>query len=251
MAEVPVSMVHRVARILRAFEAGPPHLSLAEISELTQLPKSSTFRILQQLVESELIERHDGKFRLGLNLFELGTLVQHRDAIVTLARPYLQGLCVAGRYAAHLAILDEGEIVYLDKVGGKFAGGLPSRVGGRFVAHHTAVGKAMLADSNEEFLEEYFDERLDGGQSVIGRRLKEELKIIRNRGFAVEYGEAIPGVACVGAPITHRGTTVAAISITGPTKHLEVGRVKGSVQFAAASISRGLHPRYEALRPAG
>lgn len=171
--------------------------------------------------------------------------------MVTLARPYLQGLCVAGRFAAHLAILDEGEVVYLDKVGGKFAGGLPSRVGGRFLAHHTAVGKAMLANSNESFMAQYFEERMGSERPEISRRLREELRIIRQRGFAVEHGEAIPGVSCVGAPIMHRGTTVAAISITGPTEHLEVSRVKGSVQFAATSISRGLHPRYEALRPAG
>src|SRR5690625_838062 len=131
MSKLPVSMVHRVALILRAFEAGPPHLTLAEISELTHLPKTSAFRILRQLVEAELLERCDGKFRLGLGLFELGSLVQHRDAIVTIARPYLQGLCVAGRFAAHLAILDAGEVVYLDKAGGSFAGGLPSRVRGR------------------------------------------------------------------------------------------------------------------------
>src|SRR5690625_4167118 len=197
-------MVDRIAKILRAFEMGPPRLSLAAISELTGIPKTSTYRILQQLVKTELIERHEGQFRLGLSLFELGSLVQHRDALVTVARPYLQRLCAGGRFAAHLAILDGIEVVYLDKTGGRFAGDLPSRVGGRFSAHQTAVGKAILAGARPDWLEWYLDEVFDDDDHNRRRRLVAELDQVRRQGFSQEHGEAISGVSCVGAPITHR-----------------------------------------------
>src|SRR5690625_955178 len=180
-------MVDRIAKILRAFEMGPPRLSLAAISELTGIPKTSTYRILQQLVKTEMIERHEGKFRLGLSLFELGSLVQHRDALVTIARPYLQRLCAGGRFAAHLAILDDVEVVYLDKTGGKFAGDLPSRVGGRFIAHQTAVGKAILAGSTPDALERYLDAVFGDTNQIRRRSLGAELTQVGRQGYSQEH----------------------------------------------------------------
>lgn len=248
MADAQVSMVSRIVSILQVFEGARSNMNLASISACTGMPKSSTYRILQQLVEAKLVEKIGLEYRLGLGIFELGSLVPHRSSIVKTARPHLQELSVAGRFAAHLAILDGTEVVYLEKVGGKFAGFLPSRVGGRFVAHSTGVGKAILAGSDDLIIERYLDAAF--GTRHIGRdrvALIEELHDIRGLGYAVEHGQAVEGVSCIAAPINHRGLAIAAISICAPTKYLDVPRLKNSVRISATSIARGLNARVEGI----
>lgn len=246
MAESPVSMVGRVVRILQVFEGAQSSHSLANVTAVTGLPKSSTYRILQQLVEAKMLEKVGREYRLGLGIFELGSLVPHRNSIVAAARPHLQELSIAGRFAAHLAILDGIEVVYLDKVGGKFAGFLPSRIGGRFIAHHTGVGKAILAGSENEVVERYLDAVFSGGPMGSERaELLAELQEIQTLGYAVEHGQAVAGVSCLAAPVRHRGVAIAAISICAPTKHLDVPRLRNSVRMSATSIARGFRPGLE------
>ena len=234
-------MVSRVVSILHVFDGAHSSLGLAEISTRTGLPKSSTFRILQQLVEARMLEKAGRQYRLGLGIFELGSLVPHRNRLVATSRPHLQELSIAGRFAAHLAILDGEEVVYLDKAGGRFAGVLPSRVGGRFVAHNTGVGKAILANAAADVVAGYLDAVFAGQSSAHARQAFEaELNGVRRAGYAVEHGQALAGVSCIAAPVTHRGIAIAAISISAPTQHLDVARLTTSVRMSATSISRGL-----------
>lgn len=233
-------MVERVVLILQCFEDshGFP-LNLADVADLTGLPKSSTFRILQQLVDARLVERDEMEYRLGLGIFELGSLFPHRNEVVSHARAYMQELSSGGRFVAHLAILDGTEVVYLDKVGGAFAGRLPSRIGGRFTAHRTAVGKAILAQAGRGPVKHYFDKMFIERDDPVGlRRLQNDILQVRKLGYASEHGEAVAGVSCVAAAITNGDSAIAAISICGPSEHLDVERLRNRVRIAATCISR-------------
>lgn len=244
MSEIPVSMVSRVVTILQAFEGDQAKFSLAEIATASGLPKSSTHRILQQLVDARLIERIGREYRLGLGIFELGSLVPHRNRLVFAARPVLQKLSASGHFVAHLAVLDRREVVYLEKVGGTFAGTLPSRIGGRLDAHCTGVGKAILAHLERVKLDQYLQDSLESRtESSItdSEKLLLELEIIKQQGYATETGEAVPGVSCVAAPILHGNEVIAALSICGPTPHLDVSKLRDHVRMAATSVSRQLN----------
>lgn len=254
MSEVPVSMVNRVVTILQAFEGDQARLSLAEIASASGLPRSSTHRILQQLVDARLIERIDREYRLGLGIFELGSLVPHRNRLVFAARPVMQKLSASGHVVAHLAVLDQREVVYLEKIGGVFAGTLPSRIGGRFDAHCTGVGKAILAHLTNTQLEQYLSLSLEGhtASSITdSEKLKNELDVIKQRGYATETGEAVQGVSCVAAPIFHGNLAVAAISICGPTQHLDPSKLRDHVRMAATSVARQLNQGRMPLAMAG
>ena len=151
--EAPSSMVDRVVLILSVFERSSSEaLTAGQISVRSGIPRSSVHRILQQLVTARWLKRHEDGYALGLRMFEIGSLVAHRSRITSAARPFIHELAERTGQVVHLAVLDQQDVVYLDKVATAvadraFADTLPSRVGGRLPAHCTAVGKALLAYS--------------------------------------------------------------------------------------------------------
>ena len=152
----------------------------------------------------------------------------------------------------HLAVLVDAEVLYLDKVGGRFAAQLPSRVGGRAPAHSTGLGKSMLAWLSPEQV----DLQLEGAMGRLTSRticrmstLHQELGRIRQRnGLAFERGECFPDVACVAAAIRSSEGPVASISLCGNTG-VNLERVAPLVAHAARKASEELFPQRKSSRP--
>ncbi|WP_330255769.1 IclR family transcriptional regulator [Nocardia sp. NBC_00565] len=242
MSDAPSRMVDRVVLILNVFERSTGALTLGQISVRSGLPTSSVHRILQQLVTARWLQRDDNEYTLGLRMFEMGSLVGQRR-ISDVARPFIQELCTRTGHVVHLALLDELDVVYLEKVGGALASELPSRVGGRLPAHCTAVGKVLLAYAPQPVLDRYLANGLRGRTSAsitTEAALEAALRKIRDTGYAMESDEAVPGVACVGAPIFEYGNAVAALSVCGHRKLIRVDDLKQRVMWTAAEISRRL-----------
>lgn len=243
MSDAPSSMVERVVLILGVFSRSSGTLTLGQISSRSRLPRSSVHRILQQLVTARWIERRDNEYTLGLRMFEIGSHVEQRTRFSEVARPLMQELSAATGHVVHLALLDEQDVVYLEKVGGTFGSTLPSRVGGRLPAHCTGVGKVLLAYSPKAITDEYKKSgmrRQTNASIMTEDALETSILNIRNFGYSTERGEAVPGVGCVGAPIFEFGNVVAAISACGPQQRLRVDELKHRVMWTAAEISRRL-----------
>src|ERR1700734_220570 len=136
----PSAVIDRISLVLDAFE-GPGRLTLAQIVRRTGLPRSSAHRMLERLVQLRWLRRSGRDYELGMRLVELGSLAVHQDRLVRAASPLLGELHRATGLVVHLAVLDGGDVVYLEKVGDRFASAIPTRVGGRQPAHCTAVGK--------------------------------------------------------------------------------------------------------------
>src|ERR1700738_1638735 len=140
----PSAVIDRVSLVLDAFD-GPGRLTLAQVVRRTGLPRSSAHRMLDRLVQLRWLRRSGRDYELGMRLVELGSLAVHQDRLVRAAAPLLGELHRATGLVVHLAVLDGSDVVYLEKVGDRLIGAIPSRVGGRQPAHCTAVGKAILA----------------------------------------------------------------------------------------------------------
>jgi DNA-binding IclR family transcriptional regulator len=140
----PSAVIDRISLVLDAFD-GPGRLTLAQLVRRTGLPRSSAHRMLERLVQLRWLRRSGRDYELGMRLVELGSLAVHQDRLVRAARPLLDELHRATGLVVHLAVLDGPDVVYLEKVGDRFASAIATRVGGRQPAHCTAVGKAMLA----------------------------------------------------------------------------------------------------------
>ncbi|WP_116051786.1 IclR family transcriptional regulator [Amycolatopsis palatopharyngis] len=239
-----VSTAARISALLTAFRPGDDALGVSELARRTALPKSSVHRLTGHLVAYGLLERAGPSLRLGLRLFEIGQLATRQRGIVDAARPYLADLREATRNTVHLAVLEGTEVVYLDVLRGPDAPRLPSRIGGRFPAHATAVGKAILANGPQERIQAVIDAglpRLSPRTVTAPGLLRRQLERIRAEGIAYEREESGPGVVCAASPLLDSvGTAVAAISISGWSNRMRTDRVAPAVRTAALALSRGL-----------
>jgi DNA-binding IclR family transcriptional regulator len=244
--QLPPSMVERVTLIMDAFVRRTTTLTLEQVTARTMLPRSTAHRILDQLVQVAWLEHTSYGYGLGPRALGFGGQDGSHGEIRAAAAPVLQELFLRTGLVVHLAVLEDAQIHYLDKLGGRLAAMLPSRVGGRAPAHTTAIGKAMLAWVDPERVDE-----LSGGRLVrrtersIGDLavLHQELGRIRTRnGLAYESGESVRGIACVAAAIRgHRGA-VAAISLCGEARNTQLERVAPLVLDGAREVSRELFP---------
>lgn len=238
------STAGRLAAILSAFRPGDNALGVSELARRTGLPKSSVHRLTGHLADHGLLERDGHRMRLGLKLFEIGQLATRRRGLVDAARPLLADLREATRNTVHLAVLEGTEVVYFEVLPGPDAPRLPSRVGGRFPAHATGVGKAMLAFSDDDVVERVMasglprvSERTVTSPSLLRRQLAK----VREEGVAFEREESSVGTVCVASPVLDSsGRAIAGISIAGWSNRMRPERLAPAVRTAALTLSRTL-----------
>ena len=237
-------VVSKVFNLLDCFKSGERVLSLAELARRTGVPKPTVHRIANSLVDLRVLERTDHGFTLGVALFDLGGLVALPRNIRELALPFLGDLYEATHHIVHLGVLDEGEVLYLEKIAGREPVAAPSRVAGRMPAHCTAIGKALLAFSPEEAVTRILSEPLKRRTPytiTAPAALRKQLTTIRESGIAQEREESALGITCVAAPILQEdGTAVAAVSVSARLLKLDQRRVTPALRMTALGISRAL-----------
>ena len=243
-------MLDRALAILDMLSIEGPDLSLGEISDKLKLHKSTVHRLIMVLERHKLVERNsvNGRFRLGLKLFELGTRAVSQLDLRERARPVLERLVLETSETVHLCVLDDTEVVYLDKVEPARSVRMASTVGRRNPAYCTAVGKAILAHLPETQVETIV--RKQGLKALTANtitsflELKTELGAIRERGYAIDNEEIEEGLRCVGCVVRDfSGAPVAAISVSGPAFRLTREKVKSiarPVMAAATALSAEL-----------
>jgi DNA-binding IclR family transcriptional regulator len=231
------TVLGRSASIMEAFNGAQQVLSLSDLNKRTRLPKSTLHRLVDQLCQVGWLERDHGGYRVGMRMFELGTLAVDGNRLHEAAFPHLQALAAKTGLAAQLAILDRAEVVYLERiVVGPIR--LPTRRGGRKPAYCTALGKALAA---------YDDDAMHAVISAPMPRMTlktitepvalwAELKRVREEGVAFDRGEAYAELVCVAAPIRSSGDAIGAVSVTGPAGRMRWGVVTEAVRGAASAI---------------
>jgi DNA-binding IclR family transcriptional regulator len=254
-----VKSAARVADVLNLLGEGRADMTAADIAKELQLPKSSAHGLLNTLLEKGIVTRdRRGNFSLSVRLLTLATRAFDVFDVRQVARPVMMELSAELRLTCSLAVLDRGEVVYIEKVQDNSRPvQLVTYVGGTLPAHATALGKVLVAelapDAREAWLDQQEYGRLTartirdrhGMQAAIERYLKD--------GYAAEENESHEGVTCVAAPIfDHTGAPVAALSVTGlnlpDTGVLSASGSKGEigrrVRATADSISAllGYHP---------
>lgn len=238
-AETPSAVIDRVSLVLEAFD-GPGRLTLAQIVRRTGLPRSSAHRMLDRLVQLRWLRRTGRDYELGMRLVELGSLAVHQDRLHKAALGRLHELHLATGLVVHLAVLDGPDVVYMDKIGDRMAAAIPTRVGGRQLAHCTAVGKALLAFADDRDVDALSADLLPRQTKYsisTPAQLRKELLKVRSHGIAFDREESLPGFGCVAAPIGDPGQAVAAISVCGPMNRIKLDqRLVAPVRIAAMGI---------------
>ena len=235
-------MVGRVASIFDAITATDAELGISEIARRTGLAKSTVSRIVGELTDRRFLERSGQGVRLGLRLFELGESAARPRDLRKIALASMADLRAAVNLTIHLAVLQRDEVVYIEILAARDVPPLPSRVGGRMPAYATGVGKALLAFSPADVIDEVLaNELVRVGPNTVtdAAALRREFVRIRASGLAYERGESAPGVACAAAAIrAASGEPIAALSAAGWIADVDIRRVGPAVQTAALSINR-------------
>ena len=249
-----VQTIERVSAILDLVGENPKGVSIREVSSQLDLPKGTVHRLLSSLsyvgyIRQDAVSRN---YFLGLKLLDLGGLVASQLDLRKIAAPLLHALADATRETVHMVVWDQSEVVYIEKVEPlPDMGGLKmaSRVGSRNPAHSCAVGKIFLSYLSPNELEDFISAKglpaRTSNTITDGVALKQELKTIREQGYALDNEENEKGIRCIGAAaLDESGTPVAAISVSGPafrvTKKIAQEILRKKVVETAAEISRRL-----------
>ncbi len=228
---------------------------VTEMSVALGVAKSNAHRILTTLLSLGFV-RHlgDGRYEPTLKTWEIGSAVLARYDIREISRSAMLALSAKCGETVHLSILDDADVVYIDKVEGSHPVRAYSRVGGRAPAYAVATGKALLAFHSD--IESLLPKKLEAftGRTVKTRAaLFDELETVRKRGYAVNAGEWREDVGGIAAPILNdRGEVISAIGISGPIGRLGSDRVRALAPAVVASASDISHQcGYRERKPAG
>jgi IclR family transcriptional regulator, KDG regulon repressor len=247
-----VQSIERVASILELVGQNSQGMGIRDLSSILKLPKGTVHRLLSSLAYMGYIRQDpDSKnYFLGLKLLELGNMVTNQLDLIRIAKPVLRRLAEDSGETVHMAILEQNEIVYIDKIESQMnVGGLKmsSRVGSRTPANSCAVGKVLLAYSSTDNINRLIQ------QKGLSRRtqnsitdpalFREHLTLVRKQEYAIDDEENEPGIRCVAAPIFgDKGSAVSAISVSGPafrvTMELIRETLRKEVMGAASEISQ-------------
>lgn len=199
-------------------------LSIGELSKLTDIGKSGIHRILGTFKQMGYVKQdaEDSRYYATIKIFELGNQVGDRIPFKSIVRTSLQKLYERCNETVNVAMLDNYDIVFLDKIITKEPLRIVLDIGRRLPANCTGMGKVLLAYAENINLEEIdFKKHSDNSIDNI-EEFKEELKTIRKQGYAIDREEYIKGLICIAVPIKKRnGDVIAAISIATPAVRMD------------------------------
>ena len=246
-------IVHSVLKaldILECFSQDEHILGVTDISKRLGLSKSTTYNLLSTLKLRGYVEQdpQTSRYGLGVKLLELGQVVRANIEIRDRAVPLLRQLAQRTGEAVYLTVLDDAYSLYIYAIEafGRLAHG--SAIGRRVPLHCTAVGKAKLAYLDSQEIDRIIHQvglpRYTPHTISDPERLRAELSLIRERGFAVDNEEHEVGIRCVAAPIRDEsGAVIASCSVSGPAGRMtdeRIAELAPEVVQVADAISRRL-----------
>ncbi len=245
-----VQVLDRALDILETLAGDDEPVRLVDLASRLGLHKSTVHRLVATLARRRYVERdrNTGHYRLGLKVFELGSWFFNRMELRQEARPHMQELVDQTLETAHLGVLDEGQVIYIEKVESPQRVRMYSELGKRAPAHCTGMGKVLLAHLPEEELDGLISlrglKRFTSNTITDPEQLKDHLARVRAQGFAIDDTEHEEAIRCVAAPVrNYRNEVVAALSISGPASRLSrerLAQLADLVRAAALRISRRL-----------
>ncbi|MGC0252376.1 IclR family transcriptional regulator [Pseudactinotalea sp. Z1748] len=246
----------RTLELLEAVAQHPDGVTFSALGDVLDIPQSSLYGLLQTVVAARwlVLDEETKRYFVGVKMWEAGQRFKRSREVTIRTRQYLLAAQRTLGETIQLGILDDLDIVYVDKVEGTRPLRLVSDVGGRLPAYVTAIGKVLLADLAEQrlldrfagaTLEGYTEKTITSGDDLI-----EHLGTVRRKGYATDHGEYSPGVFCVGVPIRDAtGRAVAAMSCSVSQTLIDLGEINEreiatalQQQATHASVALGAEP---------
>ena len=213
--------------VLRAIIAQQRPVSLAVLVEALDLSKPTIHRILAQLEAADLIQRTPGtdRYSIGIGLNDLATTTLGSANQICSTRAVLQELVGVLHETCNIGLLDQHEVLYIDRVESDFPLRFTLTVGSRVPSHCTAIGKLLLALGADEATASLADRfplpRFTENTIVDADKFEQEMVRIRERGYSTNDQEYLPGMVAVAVPVRDaHGRAVAAVAVHAPVIRL-------------------------------
>jgi DNA-binding IclR family transcriptional regulator len=237
------SVSARLLALLEVFTAERPQLTLSEISRRAGVPLSTTHRLVGELSAWGALERgEDNRYRIGLKLWELGSLAPRGLPLREVALPVMEDLYEATHENVQLSVLEGGGAVFVERLAGRNAVRTLVRVGGRFAMHATAGGLVLLAHAPTELQEEVLSAPLQPftERTVVDPlALRRMLADVRRSGFSLSDRQVTMDAISVGAPVLGpHDEVIAALSVVVVHEGSRPRELVPLVRAGARAISR-------------
>jgi DNA-binding IclR family transcriptional regulator len=231
-------------KVIEKGEAG-----VSEIARETSIPKSTTHLHLQSLLVAGCVTKRGGRYQPSLQLFEWGEKARNRTELYVVGREEVDKLTAEVQGVAKIGVLEDDivRLAYVTEsmkdnnesskqvISTEFSADSPGDIdsgsdyrgllGKEMELHATAIGKAVLAEMTDQRVESVVETHglVRCTQNTITDRdaLYDELTRVRDQGYAIDSGEWVEGLSCIGAAITVDSTPVGAISIAGPGSQMD------------------------------
>lgn len=238
------SVTGRVLEVLGSFDPEHQLMTLTEISRRAGFPVSTVYRLVGELVDGRFLERFDdGRYGLGIRLWEMGVMAPWYGKLRETAMPFLLNLQYESGDTVQLAVSEGVHALYLEKLTADTSSPHASRIGTRLPLHATGIGKVFLAYGERGFsdailampLEKYTDATLTDRRS-----LDRELKRIRTRGYSLSQQEYHLGSSSIAVPVFAGEELKASIGIVSYDMRDDLDRHAESLMDAAKNLGERL-----------
>ena len=228
-----VPALERGLRILELLPRSREGLTLSQMARYLHLPKSSVHCLLSTLEASGYVYRNSqtSKYSVSLRICALAHLALNGIGLREQSKPHLRRLAEKTGMTVHLGVLERGSSILIDKVSLHDGNRVATWIGKQLDFHCTALGKALAAHVPEEQLEALIRDqgllRHNDNTICSMKRLKQELALVRQRGYSMDDEEEEINFRCIGAPVLDSaGHAIAAISIVGTTLQVHEGNLQ-------------------------
>jgi DNA-binding IclR family transcriptional regulator len=238
-------VVVRALSLLAQFTEQRRALNLSELSRLAGLAPATTLRLVRHLTEWGALERlEDGRYVVGVRLWEIASLSPRGHGVRQIALPYLEDLYEVTRHHVLLAVREGTDAVLIDRLSSRHATEVAYRVGGRMPLRTTAVGQVLLAHAGPDVQAGLLGQPAEGEPGSGGESpadLRSVLADVKHSGAAVVRRTEPSRTVSVAAPIyAADGDVLAALSIVVPDAATPAHELVPLVRAAARAISRNL-----------
>ncbi|GAB2753064.1 IclR family transcriptional regulator [Sinomonas soli] len=238
------SMVHRLVRVIAAFDSEHPTLSGADLARRAALPSSTAYRIVDELLAESLLDRDGQRLRLGTRLWELVSRGSKVLGLREAALPFMEDVQAVVGHHTTLGVIDQQDVLYIERIGSNNSTINITRVAGRLPIHATSTGLILTAFGPTEAQETFLRRRLPKLTDTTVTdpdELRRMLAEMRHSGYCVMPGTIVPESTGVAVPVfSADGTAIAGLSVVIPRENGPVQASITALRTAARGISRAL-----------